>query len=121
MAAEKPYLIAGLSIRHLAKTLQIPAYQLSAFINQQFGMNFNDYINRLRIIYCVELIQMGSADGLNLRGLAESCGFNNRNTLTVAFRKFTGVNPSVFVRSAERKDCLYFKMNEWLPTVSGRV
>jgi AraC-like DNA-binding protein len=106
MEDQKPYLSPGFSIRHLAKTVQVPAYQLSAFINQQLGMNYNDYINRLRIRYCIELIQTGLANDLNLRGLAYRCGFSHRNTLSIAFKKFTGVNPSAFPGSFVQKRLL---------------
>jgi AraC-like DNA-binding protein len=114
MKVEKRYLTLGCGIRQLAKEIQIPAYQLSAFVNQKLGMNFNDYINRFRVKYCLELMQMGIADGLNMRGLAHRCGFSNRNTLTTSFKKFTGVSPSTFRRSIGDKDHRYIKMNESL-------
>ncbi|MES1160269.1 MAG: helix-turn-helix domain-containing protein, partial [Bacteroidota bacterium] len=82
------------SINHLAKDINIPAYQLSAFINRVIGLNFNEYINRFRVRYCEELIQKGMADELNMKGLALKCGFHNRNSLTHAFKKFTGFTPS---------------------------
>ncbi|HEY4286621.1 MAG TPA: AraC family transcriptional regulator [Puia sp.] len=99
MQDKKPFLKIGYCIRDLGEELGIPSYQLSAFINQLLGMNFNEYCNSYRVRHCQELMQTGLVDRLNLRGLAKRCGFNNRNTLTTAFKKFTGVTPSDYSRS----------------------
>jgi AraC-like DNA-binding protein len=110
MLTQKPYLTAGYGIRHLAKGLNIPAYQLSAFINQRLGMKFNDFFNRYRVRYCLQIIEMGMASDLNMRGLAQQCGFSNRNTFSIAFKKFAGVSPSRLIRSYYNK-AWYWKAN----------
>ncbi len=102
MQNERPFLKKGFSIRDLALQINIPAYQLSAFINIESGMHFNDYINRLRISYCEKLIENGEIENLNLFGLADKCGFQNRNTFATAFKKYTGLTPSVFLKSINK-------------------
>ncbi len=102
MHNEKPFLKKGFSIKDLAFQLNIPAYQLSAFINIESGMHFNDYINRLRISYCEKLIENGETVNLNLFGLADKCGFHNRNTFATAFKKYTGLTPSMFLKSLNK-------------------
>jgi AraC-like DNA-binding protein len=99
MERKKPFLKQGYSLKDLAGQLQIPAYQLSAFINLEAGMSFNEMINKRRIGYCQEVIKLGEAEQLNIFGLGGKCGFNNRNTFTIAFKKYTGVTPSEFLRS----------------------
>lgn len=94
---DKVFLKKRYTITELAIQMQISVHLLSAFINQQFGMNFNDFINRLRISYSKELIDSGNATELNIFGLAAKCGFNNRNTFTTAFKKYTGTCPSEYL------------------------
>jgi AraC-like DNA-binding protein len=94
----KPFLRVGYSIRDLGADIGIPSYLLSAYINQWLGMNFNEYFNRFRVQYCQELMESGRSEQFNLRGLALCCGFNNRNTFTTAFKKFTGYTPSSYCR-----------------------
>ncbi len=94
---DKVFLKKRYTITELSGQLQISVHLLSAFINQQFGMNFNDFINRLRIAYSKELIDNGNATQLNIFGLAAKCGFNNRNTFTTAFKKYTGKCPSEYL------------------------
>lgn len=94
---DKVFLKKRYTITELSTQMQISVHLLSAFINQQFGMNFNDFINRLRISYSKELIDSGNATQLNIFGLAAKCGFNNRNTFTTAFKKYTGECPSEYL------------------------
>nr|MBI1229107.1 hypothetical protein [Cytophagales bacterium] len=49
MQKERLYLQPELSLYELAQHLQSNPVQLSATINKVFGMNFNDYINSLRV------------------------------------------------------------------------
>ncbi|HEY8897676.1 MAG TPA: AraC family transcriptional regulator [Niastella sp.] len=99
MCKEKPFLRYRYSIKTLADDIQVQAYQLSAYLNQEKRLRFNDYLNRFRIEYCENLIQEGLVKDLNMRGLALICGFQNRNTLTSAFKKFTGLTPSRYTKS----------------------
>jgi AraC-like DNA-binding protein len=93
-----PYLQTKYSVRNLASDLNIAPHHLSMLLNREMGINFNDYLNRYRITYCKQLMRKGEADNLNLKGLSALCGFNNRNTFTTAFKKFTGHTPSDFAR-----------------------
>lgn len=99
MQLRRPFLQSGYSIQSLAVELGIPSYQVSSLINRKMGINFNDYLNRYRVQYCQELIRKGAAGNLNLKGLANNCGFHNRNTFTNAFKKFTGQTPSYFAKN----------------------
>ena len=105
MPEEKPFLKYRYAIRNLAEDIQVPAYQLSAYLNQKAGMKFNDYLNKFRVNYCEHLIQTGIMEQLNLKGLALHCGFKNRNTFASAFKKFTGSTPSHYLQVLnENKD-----------------
>ena len=99
MEEKQPFLHIGYSIRSLATELNVPSYQLSAFLNRELGVNFNDYLNRFRVQYSQGLIREGLAHSLNLKGLSKKCGFNNRNSFTTAFKKFTGHTPSDYVKN----------------------
>jgi AraC-like DNA-binding protein len=102
MEDEKPFLRFGYSIGDLAKDLKIPSWQLSAFLNREMGINFNAFLNHYRVWHCEELIQKGLTGNEGLEILALQCGFSNRNTLTTAFKKFTGFTPSRYQRGWAR-------------------
>lgn len=99
MNQHKPYLHTSYRIKDMASDLGIPAHQLSAFINRVLRMHFSDYINKARVEYCRRLIKSKHGEKQNMKELAVKCGFNNRNTFTTAFKKFTGHKPSEFAKS----------------------
>ncbi len=99
MLVKKSYLKKGYSLRDLSKDANIHIYLLSAFINKKKGLRFNDFINQYRVDSCKELMKEGSALLVTLEALASMCGFSNRNTFISAFKKFTGITPSEYIRS----------------------
>ncbi|MDF2189127.1 helix-turn-helix transcriptional regulator [Paraflavitalea sp. CAU 1676] len=101
MEESKPFLNSHYSLKELAEDLNMPSHQASAFINQATGKNFNDYLNHQRIQYCLEFIRTGKADNLNMNGISQQCGFNNRNTFAIAFKKVTGKLPSEYMTGLE--------------------
>ncbi len=104
MDDQKPFLTKGYHMKDMADELRIPVYQLSAFMNQVMGMNFNDYINRFRIRYCETLLQSNQTPRPSLKELASQSGFNNRNSFADAFKKFTGQRPSDYLRNQVGRD-----------------
>lgn len=93
---EKKHLQKGYTINDLAKDAQIPAYLLTHFINRKLETNFSDLINQERIEECCKCMGSGEYRHLTLEGLADQCGFRNRNSFSVAFKKFKGVTPSQY-------------------------
>jgi AraC-like DNA-binding protein len=98
MNTQTPFLQHGYTINDLSAALQIPAYQLSAFLNHQMRVSFNEYLNRFRIMHSKKRITEGAAELLTLEALAFESGFSNRNSFTSAFKQFCGMTPSDFIR-----------------------
>ena len=66
-------------------------------------MHFNDVINSHRVKYISEGLTNEQWDALTLEAVGEIAGFNNRITFLNAFKKFTGVTPSQYVKSIQDK------------------
>jgi len=98
METKKPYLQKQYHIRDMSNDLEVPVHQLSAFINQVLGMRFNDYMNKHRVSHCQNIILANSDRTLHLSELVDQCGFNNKNSFTAAFKKFTGRRPFEYIR-----------------------
>jgi len=91
------YLNRNIKIQTIAEELGVQPHVLSAYINQVYGMRFNDLVNWCRIQYIVEGLKSTKWNLLTLEGISEEAGFNNRTTFLAAFKKFTGVTPTAFV------------------------
>lgn len=96
MITSKPYLDADLSLPQLALMLQIPAHHLSRVINEIFGLNFFDFINRYRIEEVKAKIDNPQFNNLSLLGIAFESGFNTKSAFNRVFKKMTGLTPSQY-------------------------
>jgi len=99
MQQQKPFLKQHYTIKNLSDDMQMPSWQLSAFLNKHLGVHYSEYMNQFRIKYCEDLINQELSARVNLKELVSKCGFHNRNTFTTAFKKFTGKTPSEYVRT----------------------
>jgi len=94
MDENKLFLKTGFAISDLSKDTQIPVYQISRSLNTFKGISFVDFVNQVRIKYCVEQFNKGEWLNYTLEAVAKECGFSNRNSFTKAFIKFKGESPS---------------------------
>ena len=97
------FLSRDTSLKEVAARLNIPSYVLSIFIHQVYQMHFNDVINSHRVKYVSEGLRNEQWDTVTLEAVGEMAGFNNRITFLNAFKKFTGVTPSQYVKSIQDK------------------
>jgi len=96
MEEEKPYLNPNLSLKIIAKEIRIHPNHLSRIINEKFGMNYNDFINRYRIQEAQEMLRNNANDGKNILEIMYDCGFYSKSVFNTAFKKFSGMTPSEF-------------------------
>ena len=94
----RQYLQKNIKLDEVAQDLDVKPYMLSAYINQEYQMHFNDLINHYRIQYIKEGIMKDEWRDLTLEAIAEKAGFSNRNTFLSAFKKATGMTPTSFMR-----------------------
>ncbi len=99
LAEKKPFLQPSYTLRQLSEDTQISLHHLSAFINQYYGMKFNDLINHYRVHYCKQKLQNEEWRHKKLEAIGMESGFNNRNTFSIAFKKVTGVSPSGYLKN----------------------
>ena len=96
MEREKPYLNSSLKISDLADNLSLPAKSLSQVINQKFGDNFFDFINKYRIAKAKEQLINSNGNHKTISEILYESGFNSKAAFNRAFKKHTGITPSRF-------------------------
>jgi AraC-like DNA-binding protein len=95
------YLNQNTNLKEVANKLNTQPYVLSTFINQIYQMHFNDIINQHRIKYIEEGLTNEKWSTLTLEAIAEKAGFNNRITFLTAFKKFTGITPTQYIKKIQ--------------------
>jgi AraC-like DNA-binding protein len=97
LLTSQPFLKPGYKIKDLCEELDIPAYQMSAFINQEYGKNFNELINGYRVVYVENLLKESPQYyNYTLEALANKAGFNSRNSFFNAVKKVSGQTPAEY-------------------------
>ncbi|MFC3560151.1 helix-turn-helix domain-containing protein [Pedobacter jamesrossensis] len=87
----------GLTLSDLASLLNVPSHKLSDLFNNYYQLNFNTYINNLRITYIKNRLDRGDWKQLTLEAIATDAGFASRNTFFVAFKKAMDKTPSAYL------------------------
>jgi len=96
-AEKNPYCLPGYSIRDLSIGVNIPVYQLSAFVNQEYGKNFSEWINDHRFLFLQKMVaENGDFHLYTLEALGKLAGFNSRTSFISAIKKRTGKTPSEY-------------------------
>lgn len=99
----KPYLNPELRLSELAQHFEVNISHLSTLINLCFSQNFNDLINSYRIELFLQKISSGQLQHFTLMSLAYDSGFNSKTTFNRAFKKYTGLTPSEFLKKTEKR------------------
>lgn len=97
------FLQSDYSLGHLVLDTQIPRHILSAFINQEYGMGFREFLNRKKVEFLIANHNKPEWKQFTLEAIASECGYNSRTTFIKNFKEITGKTPSEFFKTAENK------------------
>jgi AraC-like DNA-binding protein len=100
MEPSKSYLNPDLTLSQLASEIGISSHLLSQVINEQFTLNFFDFVNQYRVEEFKQRIVNPNYDSYSLLGIAFDCGFNSKSALNRIFKKTTGLTPSQYKEKA---------------------
>jgi AraC-like DNA-binding protein len=89
-----PFCKTNYKIKDLSTELEIPIYLLSAFINQEYGKNFNELVNDFRVRYLIGLLKTSPENHqFTLEAISKMAGFNSRTAFNNAVKRITGKTP----------------------------
>ena len=101
VSTNKPYLDPDLSLRALARQIEIHPNQLSWILNQSIGKNFNEFINQFRIEAFKSIAMEHESRKLTIEGMAYESGFNSKTVFNTCFKKETGLTPTQYLRQQD--------------------
>lgn len=99
------FLKSNISQTSLAEEWNTNTSYLSRVINSYKGRNFKQYLNDLRIDYCLEKLKENPTfRSYKVSSIAEELGFGSARSFSQAFEQRTGLKPSYFINQLN-EDC----------------
>ncbi|MGZ0016705.1 helix-turn-helix domain-containing protein [Yeosuana sp. AK3] len=92
----KLHLVPTLSLRTLSNELNLSEGYISQLINRNSNLNFNDYINLLRVNDAKNMLMDSEYDNYTVLSIGLEAGFNSKSSFYSAFKKFTSKTPIEF-------------------------
>lgn len=86
-----------LRLEDLAQKMKLPKHYVSQVINEQFNMNFFEFVNQYRVEEAKILIKQDSSS--TLIEIAYQVGFNNKVSFGKAFKNNTNLSPQEYKNS----------------------
>jgi len=95
---QKPYLNPDLTVAELSMMLDVPARQISQFINSRFGTNVPAYMNQCRARHAACLLVESPDKPVKI--VLFEAGFTSKNIFNREFQRNFGMSPTAY-RSAQ--------------------
>lgn len=98
------FLDRSIKLNSLAERFSTNSAYLSKIINHYKNKNFANYINDLRVDYCITRLKSDKKFRLYaIKYIAEESGFSSVQSFSRAFQKKTGINPSYFIKNIQNQ------------------
>ena len=99
LEVDKIYRQNNISLAMVSDQLGTTRHNTSQVINEHFGLNFFELINKYRIEEATEILKNDKNKNLNIIDVAYEVGFNNKVTFNKSFRKVLSQTPSQYLSS----------------------
>lgn len=97
------YLQTDITVHKLAKLVDSNTTYVSKTINEGFHKNFSSLINEYRIKAALEYLEAGQYEQFTIESLGQKAGFKSRAAFINAFKKYTGVTPSFYIKQLKEQ------------------
>lgn len=97
------YLQADITVHKLAKEIESNTTYVSKTINEGFGKNFSSLIKEYRIKAALKALESGAYEQYTIESLGNQSGFKSRSAFINAFKKYTGVTPSFYIKQLKNQ------------------
>ncbi len=95
----------GFSAERLAQLVDSKYKYVSQVINEKYHCNFSAYLNEYRIKEaCKRISDTRQYGRLTIEAICNGVGFKSRSSFVIAFKRFTGLTPSEYLRIASEEN-----------------
>jgi AraC-like DNA-binding protein len=96
MAKDQLFRNGELKLEELATAIALTPHELSQVINEGYGANFQEFLNRHRVEALKLALLAPEQSEHSILDLGVACGFNSKSALNRIFKNATGMTPSEY-------------------------
>lgn len=93
---EKLFLKPNFKLKDIASNLNLSEGYVSQLINKNSDLNFNDFVNILRIEESKKMLKNETYNNYTITAIGLESGFNSKTSFYTSFKKFTGKTPTEY-------------------------
>ncbi|MEM9363901.1 MAG: helix-turn-helix domain-containing protein [Bacteroidota bacterium] len=93
----------NLSVKIMARQLEIPINMLSQVVNTHYDRSFPDFVNSFRLEEVKGNLLAEEFKRYTILGIAEISGFKSGSRFNTLFKKHVGMTPSEFRKTKQLK------------------
>jgi len=94
--SEKIYQVNDLRISSLCESLHTNRTYISKLINEEFEMNFNEFVNKYRVEEAKQLLLSEANNKYTMEYIAQQAGFGSVASFSRVFKELEGVTPGMY-------------------------
>ena len=98
------YLGKDFNLAYLCKHLKMERKIVVGLLYDTYQQNFNEILNRYRIYHFVQKSKADKNKFQKIETIIQDCGYYNRSTFYLAFKKISKLTPSEFVKNMYSND-----------------
>ena len=91
---------SNLTLKKIAETFGYTDKYLSHLFKREMNVNWNLYLNRLRIQHAIKMIE---TEHTSIASLAEMCGYTDALYFSKVFKRMVGKTPYVYIKEQTKK------------------
>lgn len=91
---EQPYLAESITINQVSEQMKLHKRLLSQYLNNVMGINFNTWINQLKVAEVKRIID--NEPNTNMTAIADRTGFTDAPAMSRIFKNLCGMSPSAY-------------------------
>ena len=112
MDKSKLYLNPNLKLSDVALEMNISNHELSRAVNENYGQNFMDFLNKYRVREAQNILRDPLKQHLKMLAVALDSGFSNKVSFYKNFKKFAGCLPTEYRKAQVNVDLSRFNYDD---------
>jgi AraC-like DNA-binding protein len=99
ISEHQPFRNPGFNLTELSQSINVPEYHLYYIFRHIIKKPFVEFRNELRVAHVIQNLKKDMSNTITIEAIGADAGFNSRATFFTAFKKYTGMTPTQYLKA----------------------